>query len=77
MESTDTGALPLAGLRVLECGDTLAVGDAGRLLADLGAAVVKVEPLEGDPLRALGPFVGGIPNRDLSVSAAYFHAGKR
>jgi crotonobetainyl-CoA:carnitine CoA-transferase CaiB-like acyl-CoA transferase len=77
MESTDTGALPLAGLRVLECGDTLAVGYAGRLLADLGADVVKVEPPEGDPLRALGPFVGGIPNRDLSVSAAYFHAGKR
>jgi crotonobetainyl-CoA:carnitine CoA-transferase CaiB-like acyl-CoA transferase len=77
MESTDAGALPLTGLRVLECGDTLAVGYAGRLLADLGADVVKVEPPEGDPLRALGPFVAGIPNRDLSASAAYFHAGKR
>ncbi|NYJ08688.1 CaiB/BaiF CoA-transferase family protein [Petropleomorpha daqingensis] len=78
MESTGTpAALPLAGLRVLECGDTLAAAYAGRLLSDLGAEVVKAERPEGDPLRALGPFVGGIPDADLSVSAAYFHAGKR
>lgn len=81
MESTGAGdrpaALPLTGLRVLECGDTLAAAYAGRLLGDLGAEVVKAEQAAGDPLRALGPFVAGIPNRDLSASAAYFHAGKR
>src|SRR4051794_14522652 len=77
MESTDTAALPLAGLRVLECGDTLAVAYAGRLLSDLGADVAKAEPRAGDPLRSLGPFVDGVPDRDLSASAAYFHAGKR
>src|SRR3954466_8263779 len=81
MQSTgmpaDWGDLPLAGIRVLECGDTLAVAYAGRLLCDLGAEVVKVERPAGDPLRSLGPFVAGIPNRDLSASAAYFHAGKR
>jgi crotonobetainyl-CoA:carnitine CoA-transferase CaiB-like acyl-CoA transferase len=63
-------------MRVLECGDAIAAAYAGRLLCDLGADVVKVEPPAGDPLRALGPFVGGIPNRDQSASFGYFHAGK-
>lgn len=69
--------LPLDGLRVLECGDALGVAYAGRQFSDLGADVVKLEPPEGDPLRALGPFVGGIPDRDMSGAFAYFHAGKR
>lgn len=68
---------PLAGLRVLECGDTLALAYAGRLLRDLGADVVKVEGPAGDPLRSTGPFVDEIPSADLSASFAYFHAGKR
>jgi crotonobetainyl-CoA:carnitine CoA-transferase CaiB-like acyl-CoA transferase len=62
---------------VLECGDTLAVAYAGRQLVDLGADVVKVEGPQGDPWRAVGPFVGGIPDRDMSGSFAYFNAGKR
>jgi crotonobetainyl-CoA:carnitine CoA-transferase CaiB-like acyl-CoA transferase len=41
----------LAGLRVVEMGSGIAVGYATRLLADLGATVVKVEPPGGDPLR--------------------------
>jgi crotonobetainyl-CoA:carnitine CoA-transferase CaiB-like acyl-CoA transferase len=68
---------PLTDLRVLECGDILAVAYAGRELADLGAEVVKVEAPEGDPLRSVGPFVGGVPDGDLSGSFAYFNAGKR
>ena len=70
-------AAPLVDLRVLECGDTLAVAYAGRQLADLGADVVKIEAPQGDPLRAVGPFVGGVPDRDMSGSFAYFNAGKR
>jgi crotonobetainyl-CoA:carnitine CoA-transferase CaiB-like acyl-CoA transferase len=73
----DAGPLPLAELRVLECGDTVAAAYAGRLLADLGASVVKVEPEGGDALRAAGPFAAGVPDRDMSVSFAYFNAGKR
>jgi crotonobetainyl-CoA:carnitine CoA-transferase CaiB-like acyl-CoA transferase len=41
----------LEGLRVAEIGNGVAVGHAGRLLADLGADVVKIEPPQGDPLR--------------------------
>jgi formyl-CoA transferase len=47
-----TSASPLAGLRVLELGSFIAGPSAGRILADLGADVLKVEPPEGDDLRA-------------------------
>lgn len=45
---------PLAGYRVLEMGSTVAGPFCGRLLADFGAEVIKVEPLEGDPVRTMG-----------------------
>jgi crotonobetainyl-CoA:carnitine CoA-transferase CaiB-like acyl-CoA transferase len=45
---------PLAGVRVLELGSTIAGPSAGRLLADLGAEVIKVEQPEGDQLRTWG-----------------------
>ncbi len=70
-------ALPLRGIRVLECGDTLAAAYAGRLLVDLGADVVVVEDVGGHPLRAVGPFVGASPGRDRSAGFACFAAGKR
>ena len=54
------GGQPLAGVRVLELGDNIAAAYAGRLLADLGADVVKVEPPAGDPLRHHGPYAPGI-----------------
>jgi crotonobetainyl-CoA:carnitine CoA-transferase CaiB-like acyl-CoA transferase len=68
---------PLAGVRVLEAGDTTALAYAGRLLADLGAEVAVVEGAQGGPLRTLGPFAGGVPDAERSASFAYFHAGKR
>lgn len=76
-EETSTEALPLAGLRVLECGDTLASAYAGRLLVDLGADVVVVEPPAGHPLRAAGPYLGASPGIDRSAGFACFAAGKR
>ena len=42
---------PLAGVRVLEVANYLAVPSAGALMADMGAAVIKVEPPNGDPFR--------------------------
>ena len=68
---------PLGGIRILECGDTLAAAYAGRLLTDLGADVTKVEAAGGDPLRRLGPFAGGHVHPDMSTSFAYFNRGKR
>jgi formyl-CoA transferase len=46
---------PLDGIRVLELGSSVAGPAAGRLLADLGAEVIKVETGEGDGLRTWGP----------------------
>lgn len=54
MTSPDTPTGPLAGYRVLEMGSTVAGPFCGRLLADFGAEVIKVEPAEGDPVRTMG-----------------------
>lgn len=51
-ETTPSG--PLAGYRVLEMGSTVAGPFCGRLLADFGAEVIKVEPAEGDAVRTMG-----------------------
>ena len=45
---------PLAGYRVLEMGSTVAGPFCGRLLADFGAEVIKIETPDGDPVRTMG-----------------------
>ena len=48
----------------------------GRLLADLGCQVIKVEPPGGDPARRTGPFLNDGPGLELSLSWWAHHAGK-
>jgi crotonobetainyl-CoA:carnitine CoA-transferase CaiB-like acyl-CoA transferase len=50
---------PLAGLKVLEIGHYIAAPFCTRILADLGAEVIKVEPPGGDPFRGWGAAVDG------------------
>lgn len=57
--------LPLKGLRMLELGDELGAY-AGRLLADLGAEVLRIEPPGGDAVRRRDPLV---PTPEGPVSA--------
>lgn len=45
----------LVGLRVIDLSRNLPGPFCTRMLADLGAEIIKVEPPEGDPSRALGP----------------------
>lgn len=68
---------PLAGLRVVELAGDISGPYAGKLLADLGAAVTKVEPPEGDPLRRWGPFPGGVADPQRAGLFEYLNAGKR
>lgn len=51
---------PLSGLRVLELGHFIAAPFCTRLMADLGAEVIKVEPpVKGDPVRQWGDMIDG------------------
>jgi benzylsuccinate CoA-transferase BbsE subunit len=62
--------------RVLDL--TQAIGWAcGKLLADLGADVVKIEPPEGDPDRRLGPFYHDAPHPERSLPWFAAHTNKR
>jgi crotonobetainyl-CoA:carnitine CoA-transferase CaiB-like acyl-CoA transferase len=47
-------ARPLEGVRVADFGQFIAGPAVGQLLADMGATVVKIEPLGGDAARAAG-----------------------
>lgn len=49
----------LDGLRILEIGHFVAAPFCTRLLGDLGADVIKIEPLEGDPVRQWGAQIDG------------------
>jgi crotonobetainyl-CoA:carnitine CoA-transferase CaiB-like acyl-CoA transferase len=68
--------LPLDGIRVLDLSTSIG-SYCGRLLADAGADVVKVERPGGDELRRRPPFAGGRPGPQRSLSFAYYHANKR
>jgi len=50
---------PFAGVTVVEFGHFIAVPWAGQVLADGGAHVIKIEPLEGEPSRHIAPLGGG------------------
>ena len=57
----------LEGISVLEFGRMVAAPYCGKLLADLGADVVKLErPRQGDPARAAGPFPNDAPHPERS-----------
>jgi len=69
-------AAALTGIRVLDLTTNYAAY-AGRLLADLGADVVRVEPPEGSPVRSLAPCQTGPAGAPLSFAHAFLDAGKR
>jgi len=50
---------PLTGLRVLEIGHFVAAPFCTRILGDLGAEIIKIEPPQGDPVRQWGEQIDG------------------
>jgi len=75
-EYTGAVSAPLAHLRVVELTD-LRGALAGRLLADLGADVIKVESPRGDPGRLRPPFAGNVAAPDRSLPFLFRNANKR
>lgn len=64
-------------IRVVELGAGIAVAFAGKLFADFGADVVKVEPPDGDDTRRWGPFPHDRPDLEASAAFAFFNRNKR
>jgi len=68
--------LDLKHFRVLDLTD-LAGQFAGKILADLGLEVIKVEPPRGDPVRRLPPFKDRAPEGESSLTFLYLNSNKK
>src|SRR5579871_3791017 len=67
----------LAGLKVVEIGELVSAPYTAKLMADLGAEVIKIErPAIGDIARRRGPFPGGRPDPERSGLFLYLNANK-
>lgn len=60
--------LPLSGIRVIEFCHVAAGPFCGMTLADMGADLIKVEPLKGDGLRGWPPFSDGYSENFASIN---------
>lgn len=70
-----SGPLPFDDLLVIELGETIAPAHAGRLLAELGATVIRIDPPDGGKLYRTPPLVGQDSNGQ-PVGAAYLHLNR-
>ena len=68
---------PLTGVKVVELATFIAVPAAGRLLADMGADVVKIESSKGDNLRFTAPSEGRPLDQDENTSFDLENSGKK
>ncbi len=66
----------LEGLTVLDLTSHIAGPYSTKLLADLGARVIKVEPPGGDSARRLGPFLGDEPGQERSGTYQFLNTNK-
>jgi crotonobetainyl-CoA:carnitine CoA-transferase CaiB-like acyl-CoA transferase len=67
---------PLNGLRVLELADEKGQF-CGKLMGDLGADVIKIEPPGGQQTRMVGPFLHDIPHPERSLAFWHYNTSKR
>lgn len=69
------GSLPLADVTVLDLSDESTVFGA-RLLAELGARVIRVEDAGGDVIRSRGPFLRDVAGIERGLAHLLYNAGK-
>lgn len=67
----------LADLTVLELGAGIPGAFCGRILAGLGARVIKIEPPVGEAGRLLPPFAGDVPHPEKSLPFLYLNVAKQ
>ncbi len=76
--NASVGASSLAGVRVLDCGDSLVASYCCELLHGLGADVIKIEdPAEGEAARQRGPYIDDVAGPERSALFHYVSGGKR
>jgi len=73
----DSGQSPFSAIKIVECGEGVAAAFGAKMLADLGAEVVKIEPPGGDVARRRGPFPHGKADPEKSGLFIYLNANKR
>ena len=66
----------LKGVRVIELANER-IAFAGKLLADMGADVILVEPLDGEPSRNYPPFIDDQPGENRSLHFLHYNTSKR
>jgi crotonobetainyl-CoA:carnitine CoA-transferase CaiB-like acyl-CoA transferase len=75
VESNNQSAF--GAIRIIEYGEGISAAFATKLLADLGADVIKVEPPDGDLTRRRGPFPDSMPDPEKSGLFTYLNVNKR
>jgi len=68
----------LEGIQILECGHLVSAAYAAKLMADMGAEVIKIEePGQGDQARQRGPYPNHTPHPEKSGLFLYLNTNKR
>ncbi len=73
---TDVFSSALGGVKVLDLTEERGLY-AGKMLADLGADVIKIEKPEGSRARRTGPFKGDVPGLENSLYFLHYNTNKR
>jgi crotonobetainyl-CoA:carnitine CoA-transferase CaiB-like acyl-CoA transferase len=76
MAHIDETAPPLTGYRVLDLGGPLGF-HCTKLLADMGADIIKIEPPGGDEARRVPPFKDDSPHAEKSLYFLHFNTNKK
>jgi CoA:oxalate CoA-transferase len=77
VQHLSTPEQPLSGIHVLELAQGISGPFCGKLFAEYGAELIKLEPPTGDAARHMGPFAHDHPNAEGSLVFLYLNTAKR